>query len=117
VRAPRSWRCSSTRTNHPPTIVDGLLAEIAKYGTAYAKRTDGDWTSANLGGRFEGDANLTSSLTCRLIEGREKEPDRRSGFDPFSPTRSHDFLPAVRYFLRRERERDSVATGSWSAVS
>lgn len=36
--------------NAQPAIVDGLLAEIAKYGTASAKRIYGDWTLPNLGG-------------------------------------------------------------------
>ena len=30
-------------------IVDGLLAEVAKYGTAHVKRIYGDWTGPNLG--------------------------------------------------------------------
>ena len=29
-------------------IVDGLLAEVAKYGIASVKRIYGDWTTANL---------------------------------------------------------------------
>ncbi|UJW32697.1 NYN domain-containing protein [Saccharothrix sp. AJ9571] len=36
--------------NAQPTIVDGLLAEVAKYGTAYVKRAYGDWTGTNLRG-------------------------------------------------------------------
>ena len=36
--------------NARPAIVDGLLAEIAKYGTAHVKRIYGDWTGPNLGG-------------------------------------------------------------------
>jgi uncharacterized LabA/DUF88 family protein len=36
--------------NAQPTIVDGLLAEIAKYGTASAKRIYGDWTMPSLKG-------------------------------------------------------------------
>lgn len=34
--------------NAQPSIVDGLLAEIAKYGTANVKRIYGDWTSPKL---------------------------------------------------------------------
>jgi uncharacterized LabA/DUF88 family protein len=34
--------------NAQPTIVDGLLAEIANYGTANVKRIYGDWTSPSL---------------------------------------------------------------------
>ncbi|MEY6433668.1 NYN domain-containing protein [Thioalkalicoccus limnaeus] len=36
--------------NAQPAIVEGLLAEIAKYGTAHVKRIYGDWTLPNLGG-------------------------------------------------------------------
>lgn len=34
--------------NAQPGIVDGLLAEVAKYGTANVKRIYGDWTSPQL---------------------------------------------------------------------
>jgi len=36
--------------NTQPGIVDGLLAEIANYGTASVKRIYGDWTKPNLKG-------------------------------------------------------------------
>jgi uncharacterized LabA/DUF88 family protein len=36
--------------NAQPSIVDGLLAEIAKYGTANVKRIYGDWTLSALKG-------------------------------------------------------------------
>ncbi|MGH3301839.1 MAG: NYN domain-containing protein [Streptosporangiaceae bacterium] len=36
--------------NAQPAIVDGLLAEIAKYGTAHVKRAYGDWTTGTLRG-------------------------------------------------------------------
>lgn len=36
--------------NAQPSIVEGLLAEIAKYGTANVKRIYGDWTSTKLRG-------------------------------------------------------------------
>lgn len=36
--------------NTTPSIVEGLLAEIAKYGTATVKRAYGDWTTPRLGG-------------------------------------------------------------------
>jgi len=36
--------------NAQPAIVEGLLAEIAKYGTASVKRIYGDWTQPSLGG-------------------------------------------------------------------
>ncbi|MGM0553547.1 MAG: NYN domain-containing protein [Pseudomonadota bacterium] len=36
--------------NAQPGIVDGLLAEIAKYGTASVKRIYGDWTGPELKG-------------------------------------------------------------------
>ena len=36
--------------NAQPVIVDGLLAEIANYGTANVKRIYGDWTSPGLKG-------------------------------------------------------------------
>ena len=36
--------------NAQPSIVDGLLSEIAKYGTANVKRIYGDWTLSGLRG-------------------------------------------------------------------
>jgi uncharacterized LabA/DUF88 family protein len=36
--------------NAPPTMVQGLLAEIAKYGTAHVRRAYGDWTGTSLKG-------------------------------------------------------------------
>ncbi|WP_025358620.1 NYN domain-containing protein [Kutzneria albida] len=36
--------------NAQPTITEGLLAEIAKYGTAHVKRAYGDWTGTSLKG-------------------------------------------------------------------
>ncbi len=36
--------------NIPPSIIDGLLAEIAKYGIASVKRIYGDWTDVRLKG-------------------------------------------------------------------
>jgi uncharacterized LabA/DUF88 family protein len=36
--------------NAQPSIVEPLLAEIAKYGTAHVKRAYGDWTTGNLRG-------------------------------------------------------------------
>ena len=36
--------------NAQPSIVEGLLAEIAKYGTANVKRSYGDWTGSGLKG-------------------------------------------------------------------
>jgi uncharacterized LabA/DUF88 family protein len=36
--------------NARPLIVEGLLAEIAKYGTAHVKRIYGDWTKPDLNG-------------------------------------------------------------------
>ncbi len=36
--------------NARPAIVEGLLAEVAKYGTAHVKRIYGDWTKPDLGG-------------------------------------------------------------------
>ncbi len=36
--------------NAQPSIVDGLLSEIAKYGTANVKRIYGDWTMSGLKG-------------------------------------------------------------------
>ena len=34
--------------NAQPSIIEGLLAEIAKYGTASVKRIYGDWTGPHL---------------------------------------------------------------------
>jgi uncharacterized LabA/DUF88 family protein len=36
--------------NAQPSITEGLLAEVAKFGTAHVKRAYGDWTSTNLKG-------------------------------------------------------------------
>ena len=36
--------------NAQPSITEGLLAEVAKYGTAHVKRAYGDWTASNLKG-------------------------------------------------------------------
>jgi len=36
--------------NASPAIVEGLLAEVAKYGTAHVKRAYGDWTGTSLKG-------------------------------------------------------------------
>ncbi|GAB3034919.1 MULTISPECIES: NYN domain-containing protein [Oleiagrimonas] len=36
--------------NAQPAIAEGLLAEIAKYGTAHVKRIYGDWTGTHLKG-------------------------------------------------------------------
>jgi uncharacterized LabA/DUF88 family protein len=36
--------------NAQPSIIEGLLAEVAKYGTAQVKRAYGDWTTSNLKG-------------------------------------------------------------------
>ncbi len=36
--------------NAQPSITEGLLAEVAKLGTAHVKRAYGDWTSTNLKG-------------------------------------------------------------------
>ncbi|HQG40002.1 MAG TPA: NYN domain-containing protein, partial [Spirochaetales bacterium] len=34
--------------NTQPSIIEGLLAEVAKYGIASVKRIYGDWTAPNL---------------------------------------------------------------------
>ena len=39
--------------NTTPLIIEALLAEIAKYGSATVKRAYGDWTTPNLKGRKE----------------------------------------------------------------
>ncbi|WP_434445498.1 NYN domain-containing protein [Lentzea sp. E54] len=36
--------------NARPSITEGLLAEVAKYGTAHVKRAYGDWTGSSLKG-------------------------------------------------------------------
>src|SRR3981189_244190 len=36
--------------NAQPSITEGLLAEVAKYGTAHVKRAYGDWTDTSLKG-------------------------------------------------------------------
>jgi uncharacterized LabA/DUF88 family protein len=36
--------------NAQPSITEGLLAEVAKYGTAHVKRAYGDWTGPSLRG-------------------------------------------------------------------
>ena len=40
--------------NAQPSIIDALLAEIAKYGTASVKRIYGDWTLPQLKGMERG---------------------------------------------------------------
>jgi uncharacterized LabA/DUF88 family protein len=46
--------------NAQPATIDGLLAEVAKYGTAHVKRAYGDWTGTNLRGWKE--QLLTASI-------------------------------------------------------
>jgi uncharacterized LabA/DUF88 family protein len=36
--------------NAQPSIIEGVLAEVAKYGAAHVKRAYGDWTGASLKG-------------------------------------------------------------------
>ncbi|WP_270938355.1 NYN domain-containing protein [Falsiroseomonas oryzae] len=36
--------------NAQPSVVEGLLAEVARYGVAFLRRAYGDWTTPNLGG-------------------------------------------------------------------
>src|SRR5690242_21842776 len=36
--------------NAQPKLVEGLLAEVARYGTAHVKRAYGDWTNNHLSG-------------------------------------------------------------------
>jgi hypothetical protein len=36
--------------NAQPSITEGLLSEVAKYGVASVKRIYGDWTTSNLNG-------------------------------------------------------------------
>jgi uncharacterized LabA/DUF88 family protein len=36
--------------NTPPSVIEGLLAEVARYGTAHVKRAYGDWTGTSLQG-------------------------------------------------------------------
>ena len=36
--------------NAQPTMIEGLLAEVAKFGTAHVKRAYGDWTGTSLKG-------------------------------------------------------------------
>ena len=36
--------------NAQPGIIEALLAEVAKYGTAHVKRAYGDWTGTSLKG-------------------------------------------------------------------
>ena len=47
-------RCSAAvlidADNAQASITEGLLAEVAKYGTAHVKRAYGDWTAPNLRG-------------------------------------------------------------------
>ena len=47
--------------NTQPAITEGLLAEVAKYGTAHVKRAYGDWTGTSLKGWK--DQLLTQSIT------------------------------------------------------
>lgn len=34
--------------NASPAAIEGLLAEVAKYGTAHVRRAYGDWTGTSL---------------------------------------------------------------------
>ena len=34
--------------NASPAAIEGLLAEVARYGTAHVKRAYGDWTGTSL---------------------------------------------------------------------
>jgi hypothetical protein len=36
--------------NVSPAVTEGLLAEVATYGTAHVKRAYGDWTGTSLRG-------------------------------------------------------------------
>jgi hypothetical protein len=36
--------------NASPAVLEGMLAEVAKYGTAHVKRAYGDWTGTSLKG-------------------------------------------------------------------
>lgn len=50
--APRSARLAVLidADNARPAVIEGLLAEIAKYGVAGVRRIYGDWTTQNLSG-------------------------------------------------------------------
>jgi hypothetical protein len=52
--------------NASPAVIEGLLAEVAKYGTAHAKRAYGDWTGTSLRGWKE--QLLAQYATDRDIE-------------------------------------------------
>ena len=64
--------------NAQPGIVEGLLAEIAKYGTAHVKRIYGDWTGTHLKGWK--DTLLTHSIQpiqSSAIRAARTPPTRR----------------------------------------
>ncbi len=47
---PRNLSVLIDADNAHPSIIEGLLSEVAKYGTASVKRIYGDWTRPDLGG-------------------------------------------------------------------
>ena len=89
--------------NAQPSITEGLLAEVAKYGTAHVKRAYGDWTAPNLRGWK--DQLLAQSIqpiqqfayTTGQERHRRRHGDRRDGPAVLGPVR--------RVLHRVERQR------------
>jgi hypothetical protein len=52
MNAPATYRLALLidADNASPAIINGLLAEISKFGVLTVKRIYGDWTTPNLGG-------------------------------------------------------------------
>lgn len=52
--------------NATPSAASALLAEVAKYGTAFVRRAYGDWTGSNIKGWYGSSPSCSPSLTTLL---------------------------------------------------
>ena len=55
--------------NANPSIIEGLLAEVAKLGLASVKRIYGDWTTPDLGSAFR--IFHPADPTIQVYDGKE----------------------------------------------
>jgi hypothetical protein len=63
--------------NAQPAVVEGLLAEIAKYGTATVKRIYGDWTGPQLKGWKDCSPTRSSRSSSSATRPARTPPIRR----------------------------------------
>ena len=96
--------------NAQPAVVDGLLAEIAKYGTATVKRIYGDWTGPQLKGWKE-------TLLTHAIQPIQqfRYTTGKNATDSALIIDAMDLLytrPARRFLHRVERQRFHAARGA-----